>query len=194
MLDRVRITTPPQIRLLRLLYATIAWNVITVVVALPAAIAAGSIALIGFGLDSGVEVVASLITVSALRGAPGTIDRHVRAISVAFVVIGVYLAVQATYSLLTREAPEPSPVGIVLLSLTVVVMTCLAYLKGRASRDLGNAVAIAEARVTLIDSADSALVLAALVANAAFGLWWADPLGGLVLGGYSLWEAWEHRG
>jgi hypothetical protein len=166
---------------------------LTVLVSIPAAFAAGSVALMGFGLDSGVEVVASLVAVSALRSPTGGGNRHVRAIGLAFVAIAVYLVVQATYVLVTRAEPEPSPVGIVLLLLTVLVMTTLAYLKQRVSRQLGNVVVAAEARVTYIESADAVLVLAALVANAALGLWWADPIGGLALAAYSLWEAWEHR-
>lgn len=188
------IPAPPTGRVLRLLYATIGWNVLTVVVSLPAAFAAGSVALAGFGLDSGVEVAASLVVVASLRGDPGSHQaRYLRLIQLAFVAIAVYLIAQAAFVLLSRDEPEPSPVGIVLLILTVVVMTVLAVLKRRAAAHAGNAVAAAEARVTAIDSADSALVLAALVANAALGWWWADPLGGLILAAYSLWEAFEHR-
>jgi divalent metal cation (Fe/Co/Zn/Cd) transporter len=181
-----------RIRALRLLYATIEWNVVTVAVALPAALAAGSIALLGFGLDTCVEIGASVVALLAVRGSGGR-PWHARAIAGAFVLIGLYLGAQSILALVTHREPQPSPVGIVLLAITVVVMSSLAYLKARNSRALGNRVASAEARVTLIDSADSALVLAALVANAAFGLWWADPLGGLILAAYSLWEAWENH-
>ncbi len=176
------------------MYATVAWNVLTVAVSLPAAVAAGSVALAGFGLDSGVEVAASLVVLAALRGDPAEHQaRYLRLIRLAFVAIAVYLVAQAAFVLLRHDEPRPSPVGIVLLVMTVVVMSTLAVLKRRAAKQLGNAVAAAEARVTLIDSADSALVLAALVANAAFGWWWADPLGGVALAAYSLWEAFEHR-
>ncbi|MCY7418063.1 MAG: cation transporter [Chloroflexi bacterium] len=184
----------PTSRALRLLYATIAWNVLTVIISLPAAVVAGSVALAGFGLDSAVEVAASIVAVAALRGSADHQARYLRLIRLAFVAIAVYLVVQAVYVLARRDEPDPSPVGIVLLILTVIVMTTLAVLKRRAALQAGNAVAVAEARVTLIDSGDAALVLVALVANAALGWWWADPLGGLIIAGYSLWEAWEHRG
>ena len=96
-----------------LLYATIAWNALTVAISLPAAFAAGSVALGGFGLDSGVEVAASLLALSSLRGkGTGHDRRNVRLIRVAFVAIAVYLVVQAGYVLLTRAEPEPSPLGI----------------------------------------------------------------------------------
>ncbi|HYK95474.1 MAG TPA: cation transporter [Candidatus Dormibacteraeota bacterium] len=184
----------PEMRARRLLYATIAWNALTVLVSLPAAYVAGSVALGGFGLDSGIEVAASLVAVSALRaGASSRHTRNVRLIRLAFVSIAAYLVVQAGFVLVTRAEPEGSPVGIVLLAATVVVMTTLAILKHRVGRELQNATVSAEARVTLIDSADSALVLLALVLNAAFGLWWADPLGGLFLAAYSLHEAMEQR-
>ena len=185
----------PAKRALALLYATMAWNVLTVIVSLPAAFAAGSVALGGFGLDSGVEVAASALAISAVRGgSTGSQRRNLALIRVAFVAIAVYLVAQAGYVLLSGDRPDASPVGIGLLLATVVVMTTLAVLKRRVGRELQNAVVTAEAKVTLIDSLDSALVLIALVANAALGLWWADPVGGLILAAYSLHEAAEKRG
>jgi divalent metal cation (Fe/Co/Zn/Cd) transporter len=176
----------------KLLYATIGWNTVTVVVSIPAAIAAGSVALAGFGLDSGVEIGASAVALASLsRGHVN--PRDVRLIRLAFVAIAVYLVAQAGYVFVTGAEPEPSPLGVVLLAATVVVMTTLAVLKRRAGGELGNVAVSAEARVTFIDSFDSMLVLAALVANAAFGLWWADPLGGLLLAAYSLHEAMEQK-
>ncbi|HUR16180.1 MAG TPA: cation transporter [Candidatus Limnocylindrales bacterium] len=167
---------------------------LTVVVSLPAAIVAGSVALAGFGLDSGVEVGAGVVALAALRGNPAANRaRHVLLLRLAFVAIAIYLIAQAAYVFLSDDRPEPTAVGIGLLLLTVIVMTLLAIAKRRVSVQLGNAAVAAEARITLIDSADSALVLAALVANAAFGWWWADALGGLALAAYSLWEAFETR-
>jgi divalent metal cation (Fe/Co/Zn/Cd) transporter len=189
------VTSRPANRAKSLLYATIAWNVFTVAVSLPAAFVAGSVALGGFGLDSGVEVAASLVAVSALRGNQLRHQaRDVQLIRAAFVAIALYLVVQAGFVFLTHSEPEPSPVGIALLAATVVVMTTLAVMKRRVGRELGNATVAAEARVTLIDSLDAALVLGALVASAVFGWWWADPVGGLFLAAYSLHEAMESRG
>jgi len=105
-------------------YATVAWNVLTVAVSLPAAVAAGSVALAGFGLDSGVEVAASLVVLAALRGDPAEHQaRYLRLIRLAFVAIAVYLVAQAAFVLLRHDEPRPSPVGIVLLVMTVVVMS-----------------------------------------------------------------------
>ena len=163
-------------------------------VSLPAAFVAGSVALAGFGLDSGVEVAASLVAVSALRHDQLRHQvRNVRLIRAAFVAIAIYLVVQASVVFLTGNEPEASPVGIGLLAVTVVVMTTLAVMKRRVGGELGNATVAAEARVTLIDSVDAALVLVALTANAALGWWLADPIGGLFLAAYSLHEAIEQR-
>lgn len=185
----------PTHRALRLQYATIGWNALTVAVSLPAAAASGSVALTGFGLDSAVEIAASLIVVTALRGDPAANQgRYIRLLRVAFVAIGIYLVAQAGYVIWRGERPQASPVGIVLLALTVVVMTTLAILKRRIGREMGSAVVSTEAKVTLIDSVDSAVVLVALLANATLGLWIADPLGGLFVAAYAFHEALEQHG
>lgn len=143
-------------------------------------------------MDSAVEVAASLVVIVTLRGDPAASRRrHLLLIRLAFVAIGLYLLAQAVYVVLRGERPDASPIGIALLAVTVVVMTTLAILKRRAGARLGNEVVSAEARVTLVDSADSAVVLVALVANAAFGFWLADPIGGLFVAAYAFHEAYE---
>lgn len=98
---------------------------------------------------------------------------------------------QAAYTLLTRAHPRHSPGGIAWLAATLVAMLLLAYGKLVTGRQLGNAVLLTEARVTLIDGVLAAAVLVGLVLNARFGWWWADPLAGLVIVYYGLKEGWH---
>ena len=193
----------------RLEYATLAWNVLGIVVLGATAIAARSVALAGFGFDSLIEIGASLVVVWDLRdsAAPevfgespgvrkGRRRRALRLIGVAFAVLGLYLAVQSTVVLAVGFHPGTSPLGITWTALTVVVMLGLAAGKSRAGRVLANPVLRAEGRVTLVDGLLAAAVLLGLVLNATLGWWWADPLAGYVLVGYAALEvgpAFRHR-
>ncbi len=172
-------------------YATLIWNVAGVVVLATAAIAAGSVALAGFGVDSLIEIVASAVVVWQLRGEEGS-DRERRAlriIAVAFVLLAIYIAVQSAITLTTRTHPGHSTLGIVWLAATVLAMFALAAGKRDAGRRLGNAVLQTESRVTVIDGALAAAVLAGVILNAAAGWWWADPLSALTILVYGLREA-----
>jgi divalent metal cation (Fe/Co/Zn/Cd) transporter len=172
-------------------YATLSWNVVGSVVVLGAAIAAHSVALAGFGLDSLIEILASTVVVWQLRG--GGQDREGRALRIigaAFFALAVYVTAQSTYTLATTSRPHHSPVGIVWLAATVAVMFALAAGKGHAGRALANPVLRTEARVTMIDAYLAVAVLAGLVLNAAAGWWWADPLAGFVIVFYGMREGW----
>jgi len=181
---------------LRLEYATLGWNVVGSVVVLAAAVAARSVALAGFGLDSLIEILASAVVVWQLRGV--TDDREQRAmriIGAAFLALAAYITVQSAYTLATAARPHHSPIGIVWLAATVVAMLALAFGKARTGRQLGNPVLATEARVTLIDAYLAAAILTGLVLNAALGWWWADPLAALVIVFYGVregWAAWHH--
>jgi divalent metal cation (Fe/Co/Zn/Cd) transporter len=168
---------------LALEYITLGWNVIGVIVLVVAAIAARSVALAGFGLDSLVEIAASLVVVWELTGAGGPAGerRALRLIGAAFFGLALYIAAQAAYVLATNAHPEPSSLGIVWTAITCVVMVTLASGKATTGRALGNAVLMAEGRVTLIDAVLAGAVLIGLVLNAAVAWWWADPLAGLVI-------------
>jgi divalent metal cation (Fe/Co/Zn/Cd) transporter len=167
---------------LRLEYATLAWNVVGSGIVLAAAVSARSVALAGFGLDSLIEIVASLVVVWQLKGIAEQRERRaLRIIGVAFVLLAVYVAGQCVYTVAAGSRPEQSLVGIAWLALTVAAMFSLAAGKARTGRRLGNRVLETEARVTLIDGYVAAAVLAGLVLNAAAGLWWADPLAGVVI-------------
>lgn len=175
---------------LRLEYLTLAWNVVGAGVLLTAAVVAGSVALTGFGVDSLIEIGASVAVVWHLRQVTPAGERlALRLIGVAFVFLGVYLAVQAGYALATHAQPATSPVGMGWLAATVLVMVALAAGKARTGTALGNAVLRAEARVTMVDAALAAAVLVGVAADAFLGWWWADPVAGLVLVAYAVSEA-----
>jgi divalent metal cation (Fe/Co/Zn/Cd) transporter len=180
---------------LRLEYATLAWNVVGAVVVVVAAVAAGSVALAGFGLDSAIEIFASLVVIWQLTDVDQGRERQaLRLIGVAFVVLAAYVLVQAVAALISGARATPSPLGMVWLTATLLVMLLLAWGKHVTGKQLGNVVLTTEARVTLIDALLAAAVLAGLLLNAAFGWWWADPVAGLVIVYYGLVEgraAWQ---
>jgi len=169
---------------------TLGWNVAGIVVLAVAAIAARSVALAGFGLDSLIEIGASTVVLWELAG-PGE-DRQRRALRLiggAFLALAAYLTVQSAIVLAAGYRPRPSPLGIGWTAVTAAVMFALAAGKARAGRALGNPVLVTEGRVTLVDGILAVAVLAGLVLNAAAGLWWADPLAALVIVVYAVREA-----
>jgi divalent metal cation (Fe/Co/Zn/Cd) transporter len=167
---------------LRLEYATLAWNVVGVVLVLWAAFAARSVALAGFGLDSLIEIVASIVVVWQLTGVDANRERRaLRLIGAAFFALAIYVLVQSVYVLLVQLRPSPSPAGIAWLALTVVAMLALAYGKRVTGDELENPVLSTEARVTFIDAILAFAVLVGLVLNAMAGWWWTDPIAGLVI-------------
>lgn len=175
---------------LRLEYATLAWNVIGLGVLAAAAIHAGSPALAGFGLDSLIEIFASVVVVWQLKGAHKEREAPaMRLIGTAFAVLGAYLLIQLAIVFATGVRPSTSAPGIVWTALTFVVMLALAWGKIRTGRSLGNPVLRAEGKVTLVDAYLASAVLAGLALNALFGWWWADPLAGVVIIYYALIEA-----
>jgi len=181
----------------RLEYATTAWNVLEAVVAVSAGLAANSLALVAFGLDSCVEVFASIVVLWHLGGAPEDADpgrarRAVRLIAGAFAVLGVYLLVQAVRGFVTRITPASSPLGTGFIAATVVVMFALAWGKRRTGRALENRPLTANASLTFIDGCLATGILAALLGDRLFGWWWADPLAAAVVGIVALNEAREN--
>ncbi len=170
-------------------YATLGWNVVGVVVVAVAAFAARSVALAGFGLDSLIEIFASVIVVWQLKGVNQQRERRaLRLIGGAFFALGVYILGQEAFTIISGVRPATSAGGIAWLAATLVTMLLLARGKGVTGRQLGNPVLQTEARVTLIDAALAAAVLAGLVLNAALVWWWADPLAGLVIVYYGIKE------
>lgn len=175
---------------LRLEYATLAWNVVGVAVLGWSAARTGSPALAGFGLDSLVEIAASLVVVWQLTGtAADREERAMRLIGAAFAGLVVYVLAQSAYVLSVGGRPQPSALGIGWVAATAAVMTALAAGKLRTGAALGNPVLRSEGRVTLVDAYLAAAVLAGLVLSATLRWWAADPLAALVIVGYGVREA-----
>ncbi len=172
---------------------TIGYNVIEGIIALIAGTTADSAALIGFGLDSGVEVLsATAVAWQFTRRDPERFEKPVlRVIAFAFFALAAYTIVGSTLSLTGVTTPESSNVGIVLAAVSVVVMPFLSVLERRTGRELGSATVVADSKQTLICSLLSAAVLLGLVANAAFGWTWADALAALVIGAFAIREGIE---
>ncbi len=170
---------------------TLSWNVAGIVVLVIAAIAARSVALAGFGLDSLIEIGASTVVLWELSGNGKDRQRRaLRIIAVAFVALALYLTVQSSWSLATGLHPHRSPLGIAWTAITAAVMFALAGGKARTGRALNNPVLLTEGRVTAIDGLLAVAVLVGLTLNAAIGWWWADPVAGYVLVFYAAKEAW----
>jgi len=172
-------------------YTTLAWNIVGMVIVAAAAFAARSVALAGFGLDSLIEIFASVIVVWQLKGVNQHRERRaLRLIGGAFFALGVYILGQEAFTFIAGIRPATSAGGIAWLAATLTAMLLLAWGKGVTGRRLGNSVLQTEARVTLVDAALAAAVLAGLVLNATLGWWWADPLAGLVIVYYGIKEGW----
>ncbi len=174
--------------------ATLIWNVVGVAVLALAAVPARSVALAGFGLDSLIEIGASVVVLWELAGVDtGRQQRAMRLIGIAFVGLALYLAIQSTVILAIRFHSHHSPLGIAWTSITAIVMFGLAFGKAKAGAMLGNQVLQAEGRITMIDGILATAVLAGLVLNALAGWWWADPVAGYVLVYYAVREAYASR-
>lgn len=180
---------------LRLAWFIVVWDVIEGAVAITAGLAAGSIALIGFGIDSSIEVFAASIVIWQLRGGAHARQRTaLRLIAITFFVLAAYVGFEATRDLITADKAEESIVGIVLNVIALAVMVPLAIAQRRTGRELGNGVLVAQSAETWVSNYLSISLLVGLGLNAAFGLWWADPVVALVVAAIAVnegREAWE---
>jgi len=173
-------------------FATIGWNVMEMFITIGLGIAARSLALIAFGMDSMVEVFASSVVVWHLRHP----DRHdaavtawaLRLVAAAFFLLAAVLVVAAAVVLLAGHTVEDSPLGVAYLAVTALVMLSLAMVKRRIGVRLGSRPLAAEARMTFLDAALATSVLLGLVANTVFGWWWADPAATMLVAGASAFE------
>lgn len=175
---------------LSLVGVTALYNVIEAGIALASGVAAGSIALVGFGLDSVIECAAAGVVLWRLsveaRGAePEQVEqsehRVMRFVGVTFLLLAVYVLGEAGWTLWSADEPHESVVGIVLAAASLVIMPLIAWGKLRAAREVGSGALRAEAKETLACAWLSAALLLGLVANAAAGWWWADPVAALVM-------------
>jgi divalent metal cation (Fe/Co/Zn/Cd) transporter len=167
-------------RALGLEYATLTWNVAEAFVALTAGTAAGSIALIGFGLDAVVECFAALVVVWQFRGADEERERTaLRLIALSFFALAAWVGLQAVRDLLAHKEPAESVPGIVLAAASLVAMPLLARAKRRIGHAAHSHTLVADAAQTSLCAYLSAVLLGGLVLNASVGWWWADPVAAL---------------
>jgi divalent metal cation (Fe/Co/Zn/Cd) transporter len=166
-----------------LAWATIAWNTVEAVVAIVSGAVASSIALVGFGLDSTVEVLSASVIVWQMSGdvPEDREDQALRFIAVSFFALAAYVSVQAVIDLVSRSQPDSSMVGIALAAVSLVVMPLLAGLKRRNGRRLGSGSVVADSNQTMLCTYLSVVLLVGLLLNATVGWWWADPVAALVI-------------
>ncbi len=192
---------------LRLESFTVGWNIVEGLIAVSAAVAAGSVALLGFGIDSFVESVSGSVLIWRLRAeqrgehdaeAIQRIERRAeRLVGASFLLLAGYVVLDASLTLLRGEHPTSSPVGIALTALSLIVMLWLARAKRRTGRQLSSRALVADAAQTQACWYLSATTLAGLALNGVFGLWWADPLAAFAIAYFLLREgieAWNGDG
>jgi divalent metal cation (Fe/Co/Zn/Cd) transporter len=184
----------------RLEVFTVGWNVIEAAVAVGAGLLVGSVALVGFGVDSGIEVISAIALLwRLLKAGPNASVQEESAaerkalylVAATFFLLAAYITYEAVGALLGGEGPEVSTVGLVLSVLSIVVMPTLAYFKGRTGREMGSRALVADSKETWVCAYLSFALLCAVGLNAAFGWWWADPVGALAMLPVILWQGWE---
>ena len=174
---------------------TLGWNVAEAVIAISAGVAASSVSLVGFGLDSGIEVSASVILAWRLHqerggGCMAENDRRAtRLIAISFLALAVYVWVTGTGDLLAGSEPDPTLLGVLLAGASLAVMPFLARAKRRLAVPLGSSAAASEAAQTMFCAVLSGVVLVGLALNLILGWWWADPVAALMIGALAAREA-----
>jgi divalent metal cation (Fe/Co/Zn/Cd) transporter len=169
-------------RAFRLEYVTVLWNTLEGVASIVAGVVAGSVSLVAFGLDSSVEVFASLVVIWELRGVDrGRERRALRLIGAGYLAVAAYVAWDASRALIDGDRPAASPLGMVLLAATVVVMVALGVAKLRVGRQLDSPTVQADGRFSLVDASLALAVLIGLALNAVLGWWWADGVLALLI-------------
>jgi divalent metal cation (Fe/Co/Zn/Cd) transporter len=166
-----------------LVAATITYNIVEAIIAISAGTVASSTALIGFGLDSVIEVVSAAAVAWQFSGTdPEARERSaLRVIAVSFFALAAYVTIESARSLSGAESAQHSTVGIVLAAVSLVVMPFLSYAQRRAGRELGSASAVADSKQTLLCTYLSGVLLIGLLLNSLFGWSWADPIVALVI-------------
>jgi divalent metal cation (Fe/Co/Zn/Cd) transporter len=180
-------------RSLHLAYATAGYNLLEGVIAVTAGVGASSVALLGFGLDSFVEVSSTLVVIWQFRSrVPEARERlALRGIAVSFFALAAWIGFDALRSLLVRDEARTSDVGIGIAAASVIVMPLLVWAKRRTGRELGSATVVADSMQTMLCTYLSAIVLAGLLLNALLGWWWTDPIAALVIAAVAIREGSE---
>jgi len=173
--------------------ASVAYNVVEAALSVAAGLAAGSVALVGFGLDSLVEVFSGMVILWQFRHRlPGTRERQaLRLIAVSFFALAAYVTAGSVRSLLGTTETTPSAMGIVIATVSLMVMPFLSWAQRRTGGELGSGSVVADSKQTLLCTYLSAVLLVGLVLNATLGWGWADPLAGLVIAGVAVREGSE---
>jgi len=179
--------------------ASVTYNAVEAVMAISAGMVAGSSALVGFGLDSVVEVSSGLIILWQFRHRlPQSREQEaLRLIALSFFALAAYVTQDSVRALLAGADPDPSPVGIALAATSLAVMPFLSWAQRRTGRALGSNAVVADGTQTLLCTYLSAILLGGLVLNATLGWGWADPIAGLVIAAVAVKEgrrAWRGEG
>lgn len=178
----------------RLEYVTMTWMVAEAVVAITAGLLAASIALVGFGLDSVIELISATIVIWQLRGEIAGQDRQTRAlrlIGVTFFALAAYLTVDSIRDLATQAQPRQSIPGLTVTAAALIVMPALAVAKRRTGKALGNRTLIADSAETAFCAYTSAAALLGVGLNTWLGWWWADPAAALIIAALAVREGIE---
>jgi divalent metal cation (Fe/Co/Zn/Cd) transporter len=187
-------------RALWLEYFTVGWNIVEGVVAIVAGVIAGSVALIGFGADSAIEVASAVGLLWRLRKAgpdapvseeSAAEKRALYVVAATFFLLAVYITYESVTALIRHEEPLTSPVGVVLAALSLAVMPALAFAKQYVGKQMGSSALVADAKETWVCSYLSLSLLIGVGAYALLGWWWADPIGALAMLPVIVWQGWE---
>ena len=166
-------------------YLTIGWNALEAVLGIAIGAFAGSIALFGFGLDSGIEVFSGAVVLWRLKsdrsGGEDSERMALRMVGISFLILAAYILYEAAMALFLKEPPQRTLSGIILASAAVIAMPLLARAKRRVARELGSGAMQADSRQSDFCAYLSAILLLGLLLNATFHLWWADPVAALVM-------------
>ncbi len=200
-----RVALPPRARLERkarlLAWGGIAWHFLEFLIALVAGIAAGSIALIGFGADSLIEALAGFVVLWLFTGrrldSPTAERRAQQMVAVSFFILAAYVSIESIRTLMVGDHPETSWVGIGLAAFTAATMPLLARVKRRVGQQLNSAATVNEASQTQLCAYLSVALLVGLSANALAGWWWADPMAALFIAAVAVREgrqSWQGEG
>ncbi|MBI4525370.1 MAG: cation transporter [Deltaproteobacteria bacterium] len=180
-------------------YFTVGWNVLEGIIAIAAGVAAGSIALVGFGLDSYIEVASGVVLIWRLRKHGFSDEDEEEAaekkaiffVGLTFCLLALYVTYESGKKLLFQEYPDESLIGIILATVSLVVMPFLAFYKKKIAQEINSRALRADALETLACSYLSLTLVVGLLANAVFGWWWADPVAALAMVYFLVKEGWE---
>lgn len=177
---------------LRLAWLIVVWDVLEGAVAVTAGVIANSIALIGFGIDSAIEVFAASVVIWQLRReGDRRYTRALKLIAITFFALAAYVSYESVSDLITQAKPDPSLIGIILSVVATAVMVPVAIMQKRTGNALGNEVLVAQSQETWLSNYLSISLLVGLSLNAVFGIWWADPLIALLIAIVAAREGWK---